>query len=595
MSNHTRLAIVSSDRCKPSRCGLECKKFCPPVKMGKLCIEVKKSSKTSNISEELCIGCGICIKKCPFNAISIINLPRSLEDITTHRYGLNSFKLHRLPIPRRGQVLGLIGPNGIGKSTVLKILAGRLKPNFGDFNNTFDWRQCSQYFRGSDLQNYFGDLHDGKLKVVIKPQYVESLAQSSILKVSTFLENINELDDPFDIYEKLELNHLQHRNLNDLSGGEMQRVAIAYMSIQKADVYLFDEPSSFLDVKQRLNVARVIRHLLINNPYVVCVEHDIAILDYLSDNVCILYGKPSVYGVVTMPFSVSNGINHFLAGFIPTENLRFREHELNFKSTETVNTRLKRESLFGYPNLSKKYNNFKLDIMGGDINTSEIIVMLGENGMGKTTFLRQIIEFGQKLYPDLLFSYKPQKISPKYKGTVLELFRSKIGSSFYDSQFQTDVLKPLAIDDIIDNKVNKLSGGELQRVAIVLCLGVKANIYLIDEPSAYLDSEQRLIVAKIIRRFIFKTKTTAFIVEHDFIMSNYLADRVIVYEGVPGIHSVANSPQDLLSGMNKFLRSVDITYRRDYNNYRPRINKEHSQLDQEQKERGQYYFSSVSD
>ncbi|CAG8774515.1 12704_t:CDS:2, partial [Acaulospora morrowiae] len=107
----TRIAIVSSDKCKPKKCRQECKKSCPVVRMGKLCIEVNPDSKVAFISEELCIGCGICIKKCPFSAITIINLPTNLEKEVTHRYSANSFKLHRLPVPRPGQVLGLVGTN----------------------------------------------------------------------------------------------------------------------------------------------------------------------------------------------------------------------------------------------------------------------------------------------------------------------------------------------------------------------------------------------------------------------------------------------------------------------------------------------------
>ncbi|KAJ1640710.1 RNase L inhibitor-like protein [Pavlovales sp. CCMP2436] len=157
-------------------------------------------------------------------------------------------------------------------------------------------------------------------------------------------------------------------------------------------------------------------------------------------------------------------------------------------------------------------------------------------------------------------------------------------------QFVSDVMKPLNIEALIDQDVMHLSGGELQRVAIALSLGTVADIYLIDEPSAYLDSEQRIICAKVIKRFIMHSKKTAFIVEHDFIMATYMADRVIVYDGRPGVTCQANTPQSLLSGMNRFLEDLAITFRRDPENYRPRINKMDSVKDKEQKLSGQYFY-----
>jgi len=592
----TRIAIVSTDKCKPKRCRQECKKSCPVVRMGKLCIEVTPNDKIATISEELCIGCGICVKKCPFEAINIINLPSNLEKETTHRYSQNSFKLHRLPIPRPGEVLGLVGTNGIGKSTALKILAGKQKPNLGKFSNPPDWTEILAYFRGSELQNYFTKILEDDLKAVIKPQFVDQIPRAVKGSVQSLLDKKDERKIQDEVCEILDLNKVKERNVQDLSGGELQRFACAMVCIQVADIFMFDEPSSYLDVKQRLNAAKAIRNLIRNDSYIIVVEHDLSVLDYLSDFICCLYGTPGAYGVVTMPFSVREGINIFLDGFVPTENLRFREESLIFKVSENATEEeVKRMTRYDYPKMNKTMGTFKLEVCAGQFSDSEILVLLGENGTGKTTFIRML---AGKLAPDedsgeipqLNISFKPQKINPKSVGTVRQLLHEKIRDAYIHPQFVADVMRPLLIEAVIDQEVQNLSGGELQRVAMALCLGKPADVYLIDEPSAYLDSEQRLVAAKVIKRFILHAKKTGFVVEHDFIMATYLADRVIVFEGTPSVTTKANSPQSLLGGMNKFLSQLAITFRRDPNNFRPRINKDRSIKDSEQKASGNYFF-----
>eukprot|EP00123_Amoebidium_parasiticum_P001484 comp12590_c0_seq1/m.7606 comp12590_c0_seq1/g.7606 ORF comp12590_c0_seq1/g.7606 comp12590_c0_seq1/m.7606 type:complete len:601 (-) comp12590_c0_seq1:1008-2810(-) len=592
----TRIAIVNSDKCKPKKCRQECKKGCPVVRMGKLCIEVSVNDKMAYISETLCIGCGICVKKCPFEAIAIINLPSNLERDTTHRYGPNSFKLHRLPTPRPGQVLGLVGTNGIGKSTALKILAGKQKPNLGRFENPPDWQEILAYFRGSELQNFFTRILEDNLKAIIKPQYVDHIPRAVKGSVTAVLEKKDERNTMEQMMVELQLKQVADRDIEVLSGGELQRFAIAVVAVQNADIYMFDEPSSYLDVKQRLKAAQVIRALVKHNNYLIVVEHDLSVLDYLSDFICCLYGVPGAYGVVTMPFSVREGINIFLDGFVPTENLRFREESLTFKVSETAEKEeaVKHFMRYQYPTMEKALGEFHLTVEGGQFTDSEIVVMLGENGMGKTTFIRLLAGLlqpdGDDKVPKLNVSYKPQKISPKFEGPVRALLHKRIRDAYMLPQFITDVVKPLQIERLYDQEVTNLSGGELQRVAITMCLGLPADIYLIDEPSAYLDSEQRIIAAKVIKRFILHAKKTAFIVEHDFIMATYLADRVVVYEGIPSMKATALSPQSLLTGMNMFLKSLNITFRRDPSNYRPRINKLDSVKDSEQKRAGNYFF-----
>ncbi|EUB61984.1 ATP-binding cassette sub-family E member [Echinococcus granulosus] len=577
----TRIAIVSSDKCKPKKCKQECKKSCPVNRM----------------------------------AITIINLASNLESQITHRFGPNSFKLHRLPMPRPGEVLGLVGTNGIGKSTALKILNGKLKPNLGRHKDPPDWTEILTYFRGSELQNYFTKILEDNLKAVSKPQYVDQIPKIVSGYVKNLLNRKDDRGNQDEILDILDLKNLVDRQVSELSGGELQRFACAMVCVQKADIYMFDEPSSYLDVKQRLNAAITIRNLLDKTNYVVAVEHDLSVLDYLSDFICCLYGVPGAYGVVTMPFSVREGINIFLDGMVPTENLRFRDTPLIFKVSETGNEEeIKRMARYEYPTMTKTLGSFKLEIQSGTFTDSEIIVMLGENGTGKTTFIRMLAgnlkpDEGVKM-PPLNISYKPQKISPKSEKTVQNLLYEKMRAAFTHPQFATDVLKPLQMERLYDQEANalsyvmrtmyfnveqcdsvlNLSGGELQRLAITLCLGQPADVYLIDEPSAYLDSEQRLHCAKVIKRFVMHAKKTAFVVEHDFIMATYLADRVVVFEGTPGVHAVATSPQNMVSGMNKFLQALNITFRRDSRNCRPRINKLNSVKDVEQKRSGNYFF-----
>lgn len=594
-----RIAIINPDKCKPKKCHLECKKICPINKGGKLCIEVLPTDKIAKIAENLCIGCGLCVKKCPFNAIRIINLPKNLEKETTHRYGQNAFKLHRLPYPQLSQVLGLVGTNGIGKTTALLVLSGELKPNFGRYNEPPDWNEILKHFKGSELYNYFKKYLDSELTVTYKVQHVDAIRKNAKGTIrELFLRKDKEGKRTAEYAELLGLTALMDRNIETLSGGELQRFAIAFSCIQETEVYMFDEPTSYLDVKQRLNAANAIRSLSRVDNYIICVEHDLSVLDYLSDTVCVLYGVPAAYGVVTLPYGVREGINVFLEGFIPTENMRFRDFSLSFKIADNTDIVLSnKEHTYKYPKMTKTLQDFTLTVEGGSFSNCEIVVLLGENGTGKTTLVRMLS--GDKKcppnekefeIPELAVSYKPQTIAPKYPGTVIELLQDKLKEVITHQSFISEVVKPLGVQTLYDNEVQKLSGGELQRVALVLALGKKANVYLIDEPSAYLDSEQRIIAAKVMKRFVLNANKSAFVVEHDFIMATYMADRVIVYEGIPAVSTTATAPRPMIEGMNAFLKMMNITFRRDNETYRPRINKLNSVKDKEQKEKGIYFY-----
>ncbi len=625
MEKLTRIAIVNPDKCKPQNCNQECKKSCPVVKCGKMCIEVKMNSEKKSqavIHENLCIGCNQCVKKCPMNAITIINIPKELEKETIHRYGNNMFKLHRLPQPRLGQVLGLLAENGMGKSTAVKLLSGKIIPNFGNVGvgagvgADADADAVIKYYRGNDLQKYFTNVYQNEnFKCIIKPQFVNQVSRVIKGRVGDIIKSKIETDSGDSsnetskeaIFEKivldLDLTHILNREIEELSGGELQRFCIAVVAVQKANVYMFDEPSSFLDIYQRIQAGKLIRGLVTPDNYVICIEHDLALLDYLSDFICMLYGEKGVYGVVSAPFPVRDGINIFLSGYLPTENLRFRETELTFKIPQIIGIEDKKKKMqYTFPKMSRKLQDFTLHVEEGGFSESEIIVLLGRNGMGKTTFIRLLAGLAEPdidpdtnekpFIPKLSVSYKPQKIDPTFNGTVRELFYKKLGTAWLEAQFTTDIIKPLNITDLLENQVTTLSGGEIQLVALTLCLGLSADMYLVDEPSAFLDSAQRLNVSKILKRFVMNTKKVLFLVEHDIMMVTYLADRVILYSGTPAVECTAQSPTTLEKGMNQFLQDLDVTFRRDQDNYRPRLNKMNSVKDQEQKKAGNYFYSN---
>lgn len=588
----TRVAVLDSDKCKPKRCGRLCHRFCPMIRSRVEAIRFEDNRPV--IVESLCSGCGICVKKCPFNAISIVNLPDELETECSHRFGPNAFKLYRLPTPSPGIVLGLLGKNGIGKTTTLKVFSGEVKPNLGNYENPPSWSEIIKYFRGSTLQDYFLKMSEGKLRVVHKLQYVDKIPKVVSGKVGELLEKVDERKMLNGIAEQLELENLWNRPLEALSGGELQRVAVAAAICREADIYLFDEPSSYLDVKQRLEVAKAIRSLKQNGKTVVVAEHDLAIIDYLSDQICIFFGEAGVYGIVSHVHGVRIGINIYLQGFIPDENVRFRKEAIVFREKPPTVSLGAGEELLKWDRLQKTYEEFKLVASPGEIRRGEIVGILGPNGIGKTTFVKILAGIEKtddgKEFKELKVSYKPQYISAEYEGTVQELLMSIAKENFTSGWYKAEVLHPLGLNTLLYRNVAELSGGELQKTAIAACLSREAELYLLDEPSAYLDVEERLNMARTIRRVVETCNVTAFVVEHDVVVQDFIADRLMVFTGEPGVKGTANPPSSLRDGMNMFLKDMNVTFRRDPTTKRPRVNKEGSRLDNFQKEIGEYYY-----
>lgn len=587
-----RIAVVHRDRCHPKKCGNECIIYCPRVRTGDETVIIGEEG-TAVVSEELCVGCGICIKKCPFFAIDIVSLPEELPH-PTHRYGVNAFALYGLPIPVKGKVTGLLGPNGIGKSTSVQILSGSLRPNMGELDREVPWKEILSHYTGTELFEYLRMVSEGRVKTATKPQYIDYIPRVFRGTVGELLRTTDERGQLARYIVAFSLSPLLDRPIDSLSGGELQRVAVCACLSRRADFYFLDEITPFLDIFQRMAAASLIRELAAERPIMI-VEHDLAILDLLADTVHIAYGKPAVFGIITHPKGVRVGINQYLEGYLAEENMRFRDYPVVFES-RLHGERPELEPLGEIPAMEKRYPDFTLEVGGGEIHRGEVLGIVGPNGIGKTTFARLLAGEERpdrgKMVSALSISYKPQYLKADSDETVEEILRG-CTDRFDSSFFQHEVLEPLALEAILASPAKTLSGGELQRLAIAVCLSREAELYILDEPSAHLDVEQRVKLPRIIRNLAQEREAGILVIDHDIYLIDIISEGLMVFSGEPGRHGIAEGPFSMREGMNRFLRTLGITFRRDRSG-RPRINKPGSFLDREQRATGAYYYSEIS-
>jgi len=571
-----RIAVLNKDKCKYKDCNYLCVRLCPKNKQGGKTIVVNENG-FPEINETLCTGCGICVNRCPTGGIYIINLPDEIGK-PVHQYGRNGFCLYNLPVPKKG-VVGIIGKNGIGKTTTLKILSGQIKPNLSIIDKQNDWGNIIRYFRGNELQEFLSKVSKGEIKFSYKPQFIESIRKILNGKVKDIIK-FNEIDErKKNLLEKLKIDFLD-KDVKNLSGGELQKLAIYACISKNADMYLLDEPSSYLDVEERLNLANVIE--FVKDKYVFLVEHDLALLDYLSDYIYVIFGKENAYGIISNIKSTRVGINEYLDGFLKSENMRFRD-PIKFDVIRARDRKFP-HLLAKYENFTKTYEQFKLYVEKGEIYKGQIIGILGKNASGKTTFIKILAgvekDDDKKIDVGLKISYKPQDIP------IIDL-------KVKDLNLMPEISHKFSIHDLMEKNIDELSGGELQKVAIVDCLSKDADIYLLDEPSAYLDVEERLNLAKFLRSFAAEKEKGIFVVDHDILFIDYISDAIIVFEKNKKniFEGHASSVLSVREGMNKFLKLLGITFRREPETGRPRANKFGSVMDREQKEKGEYYYA----
>lgn len=537
-------------------------------KNGKLKIEEQKVMKSHRIIQD----------KIPNDSINIVELPSESGELI-HQYGENGFRIYNLPKPVEGEIIGLLGRNGIGKTTALRILSGETIPNMGLHEEDLSIDDVVDQVTESILVEHLREAHKSDISVSRKPQIASEYSIDK--KVSEVLD----VEDSMS--EDLSVNQLLDKKLSSLSGGELQRVLVLNALSNESDVYIFDEPSSFLDVRQRVDASDVISENVGDESTTFVVDHDLTFLESLCDTVHILYGDTNNYGVVSNPVSTRNGINDYVRGYVSSDDVKIRDTQFEFDIRSSEDKQLE-SSRVSYPDFKVNIGDFNLSVSEGDIKQSQVVGILGENGLGKTTYAKALAgQLDSTADFDFTVSYKPQ---------YLEVNNGEMSAQAYISQIPNinmstmkDMKRKLDIDGLMEQDLGSLSGGELQKLSISICLSREADMYLLDEPSAYLDVETRNHVGQLLKTYSNKTGNPVLVIDHDIFLISTVSDNVVVFTGDSGNYGNATSVIGLEEGMNRFLSEMDVTLRKDRDTNRPKFNNRGSQLDRKQRSEGEYY------
>jgi ATP-binding cassette subfamily E protein 1 len=526
------------------------------------------------ISEQICKACLLRINKTPNNAVKNYKIPNDIKNNLTYKYGPNKFRLSGLCEPKIGKIVGILGQNGIGKSTCLQILSGKILPNFGNIELDPNWSQIIKYYRGSSLQNYFNLLSTNQLKIEIKKQTLTCLDEFYNYTINDLVEYFNFKN--FFINDYMELYNLRNRKINLLSGGELQRLLIMISYSRQADVYIFDEPTNFLDLRQKIRFVELINNLSSFKNYIIVIDHDLSILESISEYIYCLFGITGAFGIFTPPIGPKEAINQFIEGYFPSLNIKSRPESLKFNWNYNSILDMDKYILNIHKDCLKvnsQNSNFTLNIPNFKIFNQRVYGLLGQNGSGKSLFINWL----NKTFPYMTFlknQFNHHLINDN-NINISQLLELQLGNLIVDDFFKNKIIKPFCIERYYQNKIYELSGGQIQIISIIISLGQSSQILLLDEPSSGIDCEQRIIFTQVIKNWIsFYNNRSILIIDHDLFVISTICNQIILFKGDPGSESKIEEPQSTLVGIENFLLDLKITIRRDHNNNRIRINKQ---------------------